>query len=325
MYAAKHGKRGAQLYDTSLDSGSAQTLSLLSELRHAVEHGELRLFMQPKVRVDNGMLCGAEALVRWQHPQRGLVPPVQFIPFAEQTGYVRQLTLWVFEEAARQQAALLALGLQRVSINLSTRDLMDVELPDKLEAILLRQQARAEGFCLEITEGAIMDDAARAKATLERLSQRGYKLSIDDFGTGYSSLAYLQQLPVQELKIDMSFVKGMEKNPGDETIVRSTIELAHNLGPRRAPNTCTDSAQRRCARGVRHGGKPARAKPLDTICCRLGASSSNHLLFRGQTCRKAATQNLRPTARQCHGSGVASAVGCHPTCATHHLVCRAPR
>jgi diguanylate cyclase (GGDEF)-like protein len=230
MYAAKHGKRGAQLYDTSLDSGSAQTLSLLSELRHAVEHGELRLFMQPKVRVDSGALCGAEALVRWQHPQRGLVPPVQFIPFAEQTGYVRQLTLWVFEEAARQQAALLALGLQRVSINLSTRDLMDVELPDKLEAILLRQQARAEGFCLEITEGAIMDDAQRARATLDRLSQRGYKLSIDDFGTGYSSLAYLQQLPVQELKIDMSFVKGMEKNPGDETIVRSTIELAHNLG-----------------------------------------------------------------------------------------------
>jgi diguanylate cyclase (GGDEF)-like protein len=230
MYAAKHGKRGAQLYETALDSGSAQTLSLLSELRHAVEHGELRLFMQPKVRVDSGALCGAEALVRWQHPQRGLVPPVQFIPFAEQTGYVRQLTLWVFEEAARQQAALLALGLQRVSINLSTRDLMDVELPDKLEAILLRQQALAEGFCLEITEGAIMDDAQRAKATLERLSQRGYKLSIDDFGTGYSSLAYLQQLPVQELKIDMSFVKGMEKNPGDETIVRSTIELAHNLG-----------------------------------------------------------------------------------------------
>ena len=230
MYAAKQHQLGVKVYDAALDMSSDESLSLLSELRTAVDRDQLRLYLQPKISLATGAVLGAEALVRWQHPQRGLVPPVQFIPFAEQTGYVRQLTLWVFEEAARQQAALLALGLQRVSINLSTRDLMDVELPDKLEAILLRQQARAEGFCLEITEGAIMDDAARAKATLERLSQRGYKLSIDDFGTGYSSLAYLQQLPVQELKIDMSFVKGMEKNPGDETIVRSTIELAHNLG-----------------------------------------------------------------------------------------------
>ena len=230
MYVAKRRTAGAQLYDPSLDNGSAQTLSLLSELRHAVDNNELRLFMQPKLGLATGQLSGAEALVRWQHPTRGLVPPMEFIPFAEQTGYVRQLTLWVFEEAARQQAALAALGVQRVSVNLSTRDLMDGELPDKLELILLRHQVRAEAFCLEITESAIMDDPARAEATLNRLSQRGYKLSIDDFGTGYSSLAYLKKLPVQELKIDKSFVMGMEKNIGDETIVRSTIELAHNLG-----------------------------------------------------------------------------------------------
>ena len=230
MYAAKRRTAGAQLYDASLDNSSAQTLSLLSELRHAVENHELRLYLQPKVALTTGALCSAEALVRWQHPQRGLVPPMEFIPFAEQTGYVRQLTLWVFEEAARQLPALLALGVQRLSINLSTRDLMDGELPDKLEAILLRQHARAECFCLEITESAIMDDPERAEATLNRLSQRGYKLSIDDFGTGYSSLAYLRRLPVQELKIDKSFVMAMEREEGDAKIVRSTIDLAHNLG-----------------------------------------------------------------------------------------------
>jgi diguanylate cyclase (GGDEF)-like protein len=230
MYAAKRRTAGAQLYDATLDNTSAQTLSLLSELRHAVDNQELRLVLQPKLALATGHLCGAEALVRWQHPTRGLVPPMEFIPFAEQTGYVRQLTLWVFEEAARQWPALAELGVQRLSINLSTRDLMDVELPDKLEAILLRQHARAECFCLEITESAIMDDPQRAEATLNRLSQRGYKLSIDDFGTGYSSLAYLRRLPVQELKIDKSFVMAMEREEGDAKIVRSTIDLAHNLG-----------------------------------------------------------------------------------------------
>ena len=236
MYAAKRRTAGAQLYEPALDSGSAQTLSLLSELRRAVENNELRLYLQPKLSLADGTLCGAEALVRWQHPVRGLVPPMEFIPFAEQTGYVRQLTLWVFEEAARQQPALAALGVQRLSLNLSTRDLLDLELPDKLDVLLLRHGARAESFCLEITESAIMDDPERAEATLNRLAQRGYKLSIDDFGTGYSSLAYLQRLPVQELKIDKSFVMGLVDashegaERGDAMIVRSTIDLAHNLG-----------------------------------------------------------------------------------------------
>ena len=234
MYAAKRCTAGAQLYEPALDNSSAQTLSLLSELRHAVDDNELRLFFQPKVALADGRLCGAEGLVRWQHPERGLVPPMEFIPFAEQTGYVRQLTLWVFGEAARLQATLRAMGIERLSINLSTRDLMDSELPDRLEALLTRHGACAEAFCLEITESAIMDDPQRAEATLNRLSSRGYKLSIDDFGTGYSSLAYLKRLPVNELKIDKSFVMGMQGNDGDAEgdtkIVRSTIDLAHNLG-----------------------------------------------------------------------------------------------
>ena len=230
MYAAKRRSSGALLYDSSLDQASAQTLSLLTELRQAVEQGELRLFLQPKVGVEDRSLSGAEALVRWQHPVRGLVPPMQFIPFAEQTGFVRRLTLWIFEQAAMQQARLAELGVSRVSVNLSTRDLLDLELPQKLDALLARHGARAEGFCLEITESAIMDDPERAEATINRLAQRGFKLSIDDFGTGYSSLAYLKHLPVDELKIDKSFVMGMAENDGDAKIVRSTIDLAHNLG-----------------------------------------------------------------------------------------------
>ncbi|MEK8051604.1 EAL domain-containing protein [Ideonella sp. DXS22W] len=230
MYAAKRQTGGAQVYDPSVDTASAQTLSLLSELRRAVDRDELRLYLQPKIDIATGVVCGAEALVRWQHPERGLVPPLQFIPFAEQTGFIRQLTLWMVEQAAAAQAALARANVRRVSVNLSTRDLMDQELPDKLDEILHRHRAKAEGFCLEITESAIMDDPARAEATLNQLASRGYKLSIDDYGTGYSSLAYLRRLPVSELKIDKSFVMGMERSSGDATIVRSTIDLAHNLG-----------------------------------------------------------------------------------------------
>jgi diguanylate cyclase (GGDEF)-like protein len=230
MYAAKRGKAGARLYEPALDNASVQTLSLLSELREAVSGGQLRLFVQPKMRVDTGELCGGEALVRWMHPTRGLVPPMQFIPFAEQTGFIRELTLWVFEEAARQQSRLRACGVKRLSLNLSTRDLMDIELPERFAALLQRHGARAEELCLEITESAIMDDPERAEATLNRLAGCGYKLSIDDFGTGYSSLAYLRRLPVQELKIDKSFVMSMQAEAGQAQIVRSTIDLAHNLG-----------------------------------------------------------------------------------------------
>ena len=231
MYAAKRQLSGALQYDAAFDSSSAQTLSLLTELRHAVEHHELRLYLQPKVPLHGQPGLAAEALVRWQHPQRGLVPPMQFIPFAEQTGFVRQLTLWMFEEVARLLADPRTQGLPlRVSVNLSTRDLLDPELSHRLADILARHGVAASAFCLEITESAIMDDPQRAEAMLNRLSEQGFKLSIDDFGTGYSSLAYLKRLPVDELKIDKSFVMGMETGEDDAMIVRSTIDLAHNLG-----------------------------------------------------------------------------------------------
>ncbi|NUZ05266.1 putative bifunctional diguanylate cyclase/phosphodiesterase [Piscinibacter koreensis] len=231
MYAAKRRSSGPVLYAPSIDVASAQTLTLLTELREAVERGELRLYLQPKLALDDGRVIGAEALVRWQHRERGLVPPGEFIPFAEQTGFIRVLTLWVFEEAARHHRRLGAGAAELVlSVNLSTRDLLDPELPLKFAAVLARHRVPAEAFCFEITESAIMDDPARALAILDRLSEMGFQLSIDDFGTGYSSLAYLKRLPVDEIKIDQSFVRSMQSERDDATIVRSTIDLAHNLG-----------------------------------------------------------------------------------------------
>jgi len=231
MYAAKSRQCGSLIYHAQLDAGSQESLSLLSELRRAVENDELRLFLQPKIALQTGRVIGAEALVRWQHPTRGLVPPMQFIPFAEQTGFIRMLSAWVLAGAARfaREAADAGLTL-RLSVNLSTRDLMDQDLPTKIEAMLAPLQVPPGSLCLEITESAIMDDPARALSTLEHLHAMGFKLSIDDFGTGYSSLAYLKRLPVDELKIDKSFVMAMERDLDDARIVRSTIELAHNLG-----------------------------------------------------------------------------------------------
>ena len=230
MYAAKSKTTGVQIYQSSLDSSSPQSLSLLTELRHAVEHNELRLYLQPKIELNLSAATAVEALVRWQHPARGLVPPFEFIPFAEQTGFVRQLTLWIFNEAARVWPELQKVDQAcQVAVNLSTRDLMDPALPGNLQAILNKHNVPASGFCLEITESAIMDDPQRAQGTLSRLNECGFKLSIDDFGTGYSSLAYLKSLPVDQLKIDKSFVLAMEKIHGDAMIVRSTIDLAHNL------------------------------------------------------------------------------------------------
>ena len=231
MLAAKRGRSGPLVYEPAMDDGSAQSLALLDELREALARGELRLHLQPKLSLATGGVAGAEALLRWQHPRRGLLPPEEFIPFAEQTGLVRELTLWVFEACARAWRELQAEDVDMVlSLNLSARDLLDAELPARLEKRLLEQRVPAEAFCLEITEGAFLDDPQRALATLKRLSLMGFKLSIDDFGAGLSSYAWLKQLPVDELKIDTAFVRNMDRDPVDAKLVRSMIELAHNLG-----------------------------------------------------------------------------------------------
>ncbi len=231
MYAAKQQQAGTVLYHPGLDSSSEESLTLLSELRYAVDHAQLRLFLQPKVNLMTGLVIGAEALVRWEHPTRGLVPPMRFIPFAEQTGFIRVLTAWMIEQSTRMCSEMVAAGLDmKLSVNLSTRDLMDQDLPLKLERVLAHHQVDPGRMVMEITESAIMDDPQRAMQTLERLHAMGLKLSIDDFGTGYSSLAYLKRLPVDELKIDKSFVMSMESDLQDAKIVRSTVDLAHNLG-----------------------------------------------------------------------------------------------
>lgn len=231
MAAAKRGKAThVVVYDPAIDAGSQQSLTLLSELRRAIGGHELRLFLQPKIDVARHTIVGAEALVRWQHPTRGMVPPMKFIPFAEDTGFVRQLTLWIFEEAARQWPALQAAGLHRISVNLSTRDLLDPELPNRFDAILRRQGVPATAFCLEITESAVMNEPKRALAMLNTLSAAGFELSIDDYGEGQTSLSYLKTLPVHELKIDQIFIKQIDRDEKDATIVRSTIGLAHSLG-----------------------------------------------------------------------------------------------
>ncbi|KQW38206.1 bifunctional diguanylate cyclase/phosphodiesterase [Rhizobacter sp. Root404] len=231
MYAAKDRQSGVKVYDPSLDSASQESLSLLSELRTAVDHDQLRLFLQPKVSLASGAVLGAEALVRWQHPTRGMVAPMRFIPFAEQTGFIRVLTGWMIERCAARSGELRAQGLDlKFAINLSTRDLLDQDLPAKLEKMLARDAMNPRTLCMEITESAIMDDPQRALQTLQRLHDMGLRLSIDDFGTGYSSLAYLKRLPLHELKIDKSFVMAMEHDRADLKIVRSTVDLAHNLG-----------------------------------------------------------------------------------------------
>jgi len=231
MYAAKQQQSGTVTYHPGLDSTSEESLTMLSELRSAVDHGQLRLFLQPKVDLRTGAVLGAEALVRWEHPTRGLVPPMRFIPFAEQTGFVRVLTMWMIEQVAQMSHSLTQQGMRmKLAVNLSTRDLMDQDLPLKLEKVLARYEIDPSLLVLEITESAIMDDPQRALQTLNRLHLMGLKLSIDDFGTGYSSLAYLKRLPVDELKIDKSFVMNMESDVQDAKIVHSTIDLAHNLG-----------------------------------------------------------------------------------------------
>jgi len=231
MYAAKHEKSGFTVYDARYDLHRAEHLSLLGDLRRAIIGNELRLHYQPKVDLHGGQLIGVEALVRWEHAQRGLVPPGEFVPFAEQTGAIKQVTRWVMEEALRQCGSWYAGGLAiSVSVNVSTRDLLDRDLPHFVDEAIRRYGVPAELLTVEVTESALVEDPQRAQQTIARLKQRGVRLSIDDYGTGYSSLANIQRLQFDELKVDRAFVTHMATEDKDAAIVRSTVELGHNLG-----------------------------------------------------------------------------------------------
>jgi len=234
MYAAKRNLGSNYvIYRPEIDHGSQQNLSLVSELLHALQHDQLCLYVQPKFGLKEKKVVGMEALIRWNHPTRGFLAPDQFIVFAEQTGVIRQLTRWILEKSALLSREFAEKGMDlKISINVSTHDLLDPDLPRKVAEILARHQVQNSSICLEITESAIMKDPQRAQGTLEKLSAMGVQLSIDDFGTGYSSLSYLKRLPVNELKIDQSFVLQMAREDDDRTIVKSTIDLGHNMGLR---------------------------------------------------------------------------------------------
>jgi diguanylate cyclase (GGDEF)-like protein len=231
MYVAKRSNAGVARYEERHDNSSAERLSLMSELRRAVEQDQLLLFYQPKVDLATRTVKYVEALVRWDHPARGYVSPDQFIPFAEQTGYIKAISYWVADKAIRQCAIWREAGIElAISVNVSARELIQSSLPDTFAALLCKYDVPAEMLWIEITESAIMDDPNHAIETLDRLHALGIRLAVDDFGTGYSSLTYLKRMPVDELKIDKSFVLGMTENRDDEMIVRSTIDLAHNMG-----------------------------------------------------------------------------------------------
>jgi diguanylate cyclase (GGDEF)-like protein len=231
MYIAKEARAGTAIYDAELDLNDEARLALAGELRRAIEGNELVLHFQPKAELETGGIVGVEALVRWQHPDRGFIPPNDFIPIAERTGLIKPLSRYVIVTALRQCSAWRAAGIDlHVAVNLTIPDLLDLELPDLIETQLRESGVRPDQLELEITESTILADPFRVRQVLNRLNEMGLRLAIDDFGTGYSSLAYLRRLPVQAIKIDRSFVMDMCDNPNDATIVRSTIDLGRNLG-----------------------------------------------------------------------------------------------
>ena len=231
MYVAKRGKKSYEIYEAGHDEETALRLALMTELRHAADRDELLLHYQPKIDLRTDRVVAVEALLRWIHPDRGTLTPDQFVNFAEQTEIINSITRWVLDAALHQLRDWLDAGIElAVAVNMSARNLHDPELPNIVARLLTTWKVPGELLIVEITEGIAMDEFAEER--LQQLGAMGVRLSIDDFGTGYSSLAYLKRLPMEELKIDRSFVAGMDTNPDDAAIVRPTIDLGHNLGLR---------------------------------------------------------------------------------------------
>lgn len=231
MYNAKRNKSGLSYYDSKNDEHSVGRLSLMSDLHNAIEQSNLELNYQPKFNMDSGTVVSVEALLRWEHPKFGAIPPDQIVSLAEQTKLINPLTQWIIKTATAQCAAWQKIGFDfGMAINLSAHNLKDPELPEHIKKCLKDQDLSAGQIILEITESSMMAHPAQVIETLKVLDKTGVRLAIDDFGTGFSSLTYLNQLPVDELKIDKSFIIDLEKNDNNKLIVRSTIELAHELG-----------------------------------------------------------------------------------------------
>jgi diguanylate cyclase (GGDEF)-like protein len=228
---ARREKRPLAMYEEALDPATRDQLSLLGELRHAVEHDELRLFFQPKIELATGRVAGGEVLLRWQHPTRGLLSPAAFIPFAEQTGFIRRITRWTLDRAIAQAAQWHRAGSPlQLAVNISAEDIADVRFDTRVAGLLTRHQLPPSLLTLELTESGFIEDPNQALSMLDALAALGVNLSIDDFGTGYSSLSHLARMPANEVKIDRSFVQGLESDVEYAAVVRSAIDMGHSLG-----------------------------------------------------------------------------------------------
>jgi diguanylate cyclase (GGDEF)-like protein len=227
----RHAQQRLHVYQEGREEGRKRQLAILGDLRRAVRHDELKLYLQPKIALGSGAVCGAEALVRWDHPTFGWLPPNEFIPVAEQSGNISLITRWALTTAVRECRLWLEEGLDLpVSVNLSTRDLLDQNLPMFILELLRDHDLSARYLIVEVTEEALVRDFAHASLVLQCLRDIGVRISIDDFGTGYSSLAQIKRLPVDELKIDRSFVMSLPDSTADAAIVHLAVDLAHRMG-----------------------------------------------------------------------------------------------
>mgnify|MGYP001814064544 FL=1 len=233
MYIAKRNREDCFIYDAKQDVHTLHRLSLMADLHQALNRDQVQLHYQPKLDLAGGTVVGVEALMRWNHPEHGAVAPDVFIPTLEQTGLIKRYTLWALETACAQRAAWDAAGYNlSMSVNLSMYNLRDTQLVEHIRGLQKKWGPPAGRLILEVTESAVMGDILHVSGIMDDLASIGVEFSIDDFGTGYSSLSHLKRLPVNELKIDRSFVMEMDQDPDDEIIIRSTIDLAHNMGLR---------------------------------------------------------------------------------------------
>jgi diguanylate cyclase (GGDEF)-like protein len=244
--AKQRGRNGFQFFDAAMNAPAARRVALLGELRHALERGEFQVHYQPQVDLASGALAGAEALLRWHSPEQGEVSPSEFIPLLEETGLILTVGEWVLERVCRDRRELQEAGVMppRLAVNLSARQFMQPDLVERIESTLKRHQVPPDGITFEITETLLMRDPADAERVLRRLKEIRVKIALDDFGTGYSSLAYLKRFPVDELKIDRSFVAGVSHSTADAAITDTVIRLAHNLGMEALAEGVEHEAQR---------------------------------------------------------------------------------
>ena len=290
MYVAKRGHLGASAYSAEADHNTSDQLVISGELRHAIDAGELLFVYQPKVMTATGVVCGVEALVRWQHPTRGLLSPLEFIPAAEQSQLILPLTNDVIAQALAQLSEWVATGLRLpISVNVDALSLLDTAFPDRVAGMLKTSGAPAELLTLEITETAFISDGDRALTVLNRLRQMGVRLALDDFGTGYSAMAYLQKMPLHELKIDRRFITDLLVSRQDRATTRAVIEIAHALDMQvvgeGVENAATLDALRELGCDEAQGYTPVPAGPgagADGLACRTARRDSRRESDRGR-------------------------------------------